>query len=133
MAQQARAPFPHKGVVGRKGSMDFVHTVTIGASGAISSQDADSGVVATKQGTAGQYILAFPNSYKKLENVSYTFVGPIGATSAGSQMTVITNNLTAGTKNNQLTVQFSNISAGAAADLPNGTIAIFYISIEVGV
>lgn len=133
MANQARAPFPHKGVVARKGVISFVHTVTVGAAGAVSSQDADSGVVATKQGTAGQYLLAFPSSYKKLVNCSYTFVGAIGATTTGSQMTVITNNLTAGTKNNQLTVQFTNISAGAAADVPNGTILIFYIDVEVGV
>ena len=65
MANQRRAPFPNKGTVGRKGRIDFTHTMVIGATGAISSQDADSGVSASRV-SAGLYTLTFPAAYKKI-------------------------------------------------------------------
>jgi hypothetical protein len=128
-----RAPNPHKGTVARRGVLSFIHAVTIGASGAISSQDGDSGVVAAKQATAGQYTLTFPKAFKKLVNCSATFEGTIGATSTGSQLSVLTNNLTKGTKSGVLTVQWTNNSANAAADVPSGVVLTYYIDVEVGI
>lgn len=131
MANQRRAPFPNKGTVGRKGRIDFSHTMVIGATGAISSQDADSGVSASRV-SAGLYTLTFPAAYKKLIALSVLILGT-GAAGTGAVWELATNNLTAGTKAGTIQVQFRRTDTMAAADVPNPTTLTVELSVEEGV
>ena len=130
-------PYPHKGVVSRKGCMRFTHRVLVGAAGAIAGQDADSRVTATKQATAGQYIMQLPRGYKRIADIGCTFIGNTGSIVPD----FITDNITSvaipggtvGTPSlGQITLQFRN-SAGAATDIANGAVFIFSIMVENGV
>lgn len=132
-------PFPHAGAVGRKGVRIFSHRVAIGASGAISAQDADSGIVATKNGTAGNYTLQFPRSFKRIVSIGATFIGPVGVNTTGSWYTFLTNQLEvnpvtgSGSSAGNIILQWLNLSASSAADVPSGTVFIVTAEVEFGV
>ncbi len=133
MANQRRAPFPIKGYVGRKGVFMFSHTMILGAAGAISSQDTDSGVSASRV-SAGLYTLTFPAAYKKLIKVVPTIVGTGSAGTADvMELPLATQLLTAGTKVGTAQVQFRRADTKAAADLPNPTTLILDVTVEEGV
>lgn len=135
MGYQARAPFPSKGFVGRKGVMFFAHTVTVGAAGAISSQDsqASSGVTATKQATAGQYTYALPTAYKKIVMLNAETIGALGAVTTGCTYTWLNDDIDANNKDGTIELQWCRSDTNAAADVPNGTIVLVTIAVEVGV
>ena len=126
-----RAPYPRKGMVGRKGVVDFSHTMNIGATGAISSQDADSGVSASRV-SAGLYTLTFPAAYKKIVDWS---VGITGTGAAGTAATweLASNNLTAGTKAGTIQILGRRTDTMVAADVPNPTVMTVFFSVEEGV
>lgn len=126
-----KAPFPRKGVVGRKGEITFSHAMVIGATGAISSQDADSGVSASRV-SAGLYTLTFPTAYRKLVGTSVTILGT-GAAGTGAIWEFASNNLTAGTRAGTLQVQFRRTDTMAAADVPNPTTLTIEVSVEEGI
>src|SRR5262245_10731518 len=113
MGLQRRAPYPNKGTVGRKGRIDFTHTMVIGATGAIGSQDADSGVSASRV-SAGLYTLTFPAAYKKLIGLSVIILGT-GAAGTGAIWEMASNNLTAGTKAGTIQILFRRTDTMAAA------------------
>lgn len=133
MALQRRAPYPHKGTVNRKGVMTFAHQMTIGAAGAITTQDADSGVTAAKQGTAGQYLMTFPNAYKRIVEIDCGQIGANSAIANGAFVDFETNNLTAGTKAGTILMQWRRLDTLAAADVPNGAVLIFRCDVEEGI
>ena len=133
---QRRAPQPVKGFVGNngvKGVEYYSHQIVVGAAGAISSQDTTSGITATKQATAGQYLLQFPCGYRKIICIWPMFFTAPGANTVGQSMYVLTDNLTTGSKNGQVVVQFTNASAGANADLANPSTVSFEIEVAGGV
>jgi hypothetical protein len=132
MANQRRAPFPYKGVVGRKGVFKFVHTLLIGAAGAITSQDADSGVVAAKQGGAGLYTLTFPAAYKKITGLGWSAIGVL-TTGTGNQADWENNNLDGGTKAGTIQIQFRKNTDMSVADVPSGIVLKLEIEVEEGV
>ena len=130
-------PWPYAGIVNRKGVTGFTHRMLIGAAGAITGQDADSRVVATKQGTAGQYILQLPRGMKRITGISATFIGNTGSVVADWQTDNISSvpipGGTIGTPSlAQLTLQFRN-SAGTATDVASGAVVIIDLEFEVGV
>lgn len=138
MGTSGLLPTPHAGVVGRRGTRTFVHRFAVGASGAISAQD-NVGVTATKQGTAGQYLLQFPQSYKRIVSIGATFIGPVGANTTGSWYTFLTNQLELlpvtgnGSSAGNIILQWLNLSASAAADVPSGTVIVVTAELELGV
>lgn len=140
MGASGKLPYPYAGYVGRKGVRTFAHRMLIGASGAITAQDNDSGVVATKQGTAGQYLLQFPSAYKRICDLDTTFIGPLGANTTGFAVSYNSNNLetvpipgqSVGTKAGNILMNLSQTS-NANADVPAGTVLIVHADLELGV
>jgi len=133
----AKLTFPTRGFANRRGVMYFSHQMLIGAAGAITSQDATAacGILATKQGTAGQYLFQLlPTNmvFKNIVELDTGLIGALGATNTGSTPGWLTNNITAGTKTCNILQQWSNVSANAAADLPSGTVVITTIALETG-
>jgi|SRR6185312_4622880 len=137
MGNTSSLPFPYAGVVNRKGVQGFTHRLLIGAAGAIAGQDADSRVVATKQATAGQYLIQLPRGYKRITSIGATFIGNTGSVVPDWQ----TDNISSvpipggavGTPSlGQITLQFRS-SAGAATDVANGAVVILDIEVENGV
>lgn len=124
--------WPYAGVVNRKGVFAFKHRVLVGAAGAITGQDADSRVVATKQGTAGQYLIQLPRGYKRITSLDANFLGNTGSVDDDWLTDNITSNpvpgASAGTTAGNILLQLRN-SAGAATDIASG--AIMYLTIEV--
>ena len=126
-----RAPYPNKGTVARKGRVDYTHTVAIGATGAVGTQDTDSGVSIARV-SAGLYTLTFPCGYKKWISSAVTIFGT-GAAGTGSVWEWASNNLTAGTKAGTVQLQFRRSDTMVAADLPNPTSLTIEVSVEEGV
>jgi hypothetical protein len=128
--------WPYAGVVNRKGVFAFAHRVLVGASGAITGQDADSRVTATKQGTAGQYLIALPRGYKKITSKVVDFLGNTGSVVADWLTDNITSQpvpgATAGTTAGTILLQLRS-SAGAATDLASGGIMTIRFEVENGV
>jgi hypothetical protein len=133
MAVTRRAPFPSKGYVGRKGTLSFTHRINVGAAGAISSQDTDSGVTAAKQGTAGQYLLTFPTGYKRICELDCIMIGANSAIANGAFVDYETNNLDAGTKAGNILMQWRRGDTLAAADVPNPCTLLLTVTVEEGV
>src|SRR5262245_20903746 len=127
-----RAPYPHKGTVARKGCQTFLHSITIGASGAVTTQDADSGVSAVKNAGAGLYDLTLPSAVKKFVSGHVTFIGTL-TTGTGNQYDWETNNLDAGTKAGTIQLQFRRNDTMAVADVPSGVVIRLRIEVEMGV
>jgi len=128
---------PHAGVVTRKGCVRFTHRVLVGASGAITGQDAKSRVTLTKQGTAGQYKVQLPRGYRAIVDIGCTFIGNTGSLVPDFQTDQITTEAIpggtiAGTIDGTIILQFRN-SAGTATDLPNPCTFIVSIMVEGGV
>ena len=134
---QRRAPMPQKGYVNRRGAITFCHKMVIGATGAITSQDTDSGLVASRT-SAGLYVISVPANpgvgtgpslgFKKLLDVNIVFVGAAGATTAGLPWT-LTND---GTATGTWSVTFVRPDTNAAADVPNPTTLIVNIEVAEG-
>lgn len=131
MSLQRRAPFPAKGFVARRGVIFFSHTMVIGATGAISSQDTDTGITAARV-SPGLYTLTFPCPYKKLVyfNVS---LGTTGAAGTAATWEYLNNNLTAGTKAGTIQIQGRRTDTMVAADVANPTTLTVLIGVEEGV
>ena len=133
-----RAPQPQKGYINRRGAITFCHQMTLTAAGVITTQDTDSGLTATKQGTAGQYVIAPPapsgvgtaptGGYKKTLDFNVVLIGAAGATTAGLPWTLTVNTPATPT----WTIQFIRPDTNAAADLPSGMIVIFNIEVSEG-
>lgn len=136
MGNTSTDPFPTRGSVNRRGTQRFSHRMLIGASGAITGQDADSRVVATKQGTAGQYLIQLPSGYKRITDLGSFFIGNTGSVVPDwitDNITIIpVPGATVGAKTGNILLQFRN-SAGAATDIASGTIVTINIEVEVGV
>jgi hypothetical protein len=111
----------------------YTHQLIIGASGAITSQDADSGIVATKQGTAGQYLLQFSAGAKRIIAFDTVFLQSPAAIANGFPAFILTDNLTAGSKNGQLVIQFVRGDTYAAADVANPSTIILSFDLAEGI
>lgn len=136
MSYTATSPYPHKGVVNRKGCQRFTHRVLVGAAGAITGQDADSRVSAAKQATAGQYLITLPKPYKRITDLGCFFIGNTGSIVPDFTTDNITSQpvsgAAAGNGAGTILLQFRN-SAGAATDIANGSIFTLSIEVETGV
>jgi hypothetical protein len=138
-----KSPFPYKGVVGkaRAGVMSFFATVTVGASGAISSQDKseDTGMAQlVKNAAAGRYQLVLPERYKKFLKGVVTVIGPnTAAYNANNTVGLLyffrANDIDGNNKDGTIELQFVNGSAYADADVPSGTIFIVELVVAEGV
>jgi hypothetical protein len=123
-----RLPFPRLGYFGmsRRNGFAFSHSMTIGAAGAIGSQDADSGVVAAL-GTAGLYTLTLPKAYRRLLKLTATVVTAVPGAATWVVQHVVTSNAVSTT--GVITVQFFVASTGAAGNLANPSTVIFDIEV----
>jgi len=116
----------------------FIHTITIGASGAISSQDAaaDSGVVAAKASQAGRYTLTFPGKgFRKFQGAYTILIGDatnqFGAVSVGFDSLCRAEHIDDATNPPTVIVQFVNSSTNYTdADLPSGTVVKIHTCVE---
>jgi hypothetical protein len=129
--------WPLAGIVNRRGVFGFTHRVLIGASGAITGQDADSRVVLTKQGTAGQYKVQLPRGYKRFTSKDVDFTGNTNSVVADwltDQVTTVAipGGSIAGTIDGSIILQLRN-SAGAATDLPSTGTMTLRLEVENGV
>jgi len=137
MGASSTDKWPVSGFVNRKGVQFFTHRMLIGASGAITGQDADSRVVATKQGTAGQYKIQLPRGYKRFVCKEVDFTGNTGSVVPDwltDQVTsvAIPGGTVAGTIDGSIFLQLRN-SAGAATDLASTGTMTLLIGVENGV
>lgn len=128
MGVTARIANPRLGYAGkdRRNALAFQHSMTIGAAGAIGSQDTDSGVTAAL-GTPGLYTLTLPKSYRKLLNLSAIVVTAVPGAATWVVQYVVTSNLV--TTTGVITVQFFVASTGAAGNLANPTTVIWNIEV----
>ena len=111
---------PILGVFGRRNATLFLHTIVLGAGGAIASQDApaDSGVVATKTaGEIGRYTLQFPKGYRKFHGGTAIVVGPddavYGAKTKGNNAILRDVDIDGGALDGTVELQFLNPSTDA--------------------
>lgn len=139
MGLGTRITKPPRGWVSRNAAVWYAHNMTIGAAGAISSQDAPGvcGCIAAKQGTAGNYLFTFlPSSpatyFRAILYRQASLLGALGATNTGSQLGWLSDNVTGGTRAGTIVQQWYNVSANAAADLPNGTVVTTVFCFDAG-
>lgn len=138
----AKLPYPARGYIGRKGCISLSHRIQVGAAGAITAQDNDTGITAAKQGAAGTYLLTMPNGFKRIVELDCAFVGAMGAVTTGCTFDWETDNITiigipggaaVGTKAGNILLVFRRSDTNAVADVPSGTVLIPQITVEVGV
>jgi len=138
MAGRNRITFPALGYAARKGVVMYSGSFTVGASGAVSAQDgvAASGVLVTKQGTAGQYLLQLypltpaPQG-RYIVELGAEMIGAPSASTVGQYFGWLTDNITAGTKAGNILLQAYNASS-AAANIDSGNKVVFMISVDFG-
>lgn len=136
-----KVPFPYKGVVANKGVMSFFASVTVGAAGAISSQDKSefTGMAQiVKNAAAGRYQIVLPERYRKFLGGNVTVIGPNTAAynannTAGLLYLWRANDIDGNNKDGTVELQFVNGSAYADADLPNPTTFIVELIVAEGV
>lgn len=141
-AQRRVSPQPYRGVVGHRGLTTFIHIFTIGASGAISSQEpvGNTQVTATKTASkTGRYTLQIPCTFRDLLWADTWLLGPAdaafaGANTGGGPLAIWRQNDIDGQNNDgTIEVQFLNASAYADAELPSGTIVYVRLDAKIGV
>lgn len=134
-----RITFPARGYAVRKGVVWYSTNLTVGAAGAISAQDgvSASGILLTKQGTAGQYLLQLyptgptaPNP-KSIVELGCEMIGAPSGAAVGQTFAWLTNNITAGTKAGNILLQAYNLTP-AAANVDNGNILVINIGLDYG-
>lgn len=114
----------------------FIHTMTIGASGAISSQDpaGDSGVIAAKQSQGGRYLCTLPTrGFRKFHGGYAVLVGDAtnawGATTVGLDTIIRAEHIDDATNPPTVIVQFIAGASNNDADLPSGTVVHIHICV----
>lgn len=147
MAAYTKLPLPSKGNVGRRGVVHFWHTVTIGGSGAISSQDTDgTGIVAVKTASeTGRYTLTIGSTgsgvgsaYKKLLCADVMLIGPddavFGANTVGIHWFFRDNDVDGGAKDGTIELQFATRGGTNIddAEVPSGTVFKVHIAVDAG-
>jgi hypothetical protein len=130
--------FPPRGYRARKGVVWYSASFTVGASGAVASQDgaAVSGLVVTKQGTAGQYLIQLQPttpapSGRYIVELGAEMIGAPSATTVGQYFAWLTNNITAGTKAGNILLQAYNASS-VAANIDSGNVLVLNIGVDFG-
>ncbi len=118
----------------------FIHTMTIGASGAIASQDAQnvSGLVAAKAAQAGRYTFTGPAGgmpgFRSFKGGFASLVGDAtnawGGTTVGFDSFFRAEHFDDRTNPPTVIGQFMNNSANADADLPSGTVVTVFLCVE---
>jgi len=116
----------------------FIHTMTIGASGAITSQDAQnvSGLQAVKAAQAGRYTITGPTSpaFRSFKGGFACLTGDAtnawGATTVGFDSFMRAEHFDDRTATPTVLLQFMNNSANADADLPSGTVVNLFVCVE---
>jgi len=138
MAGRNRITYPALGYAARKGVVWYNGSFTVGAAGAISSQDgvSASGVLVTKQGTAGQYLIQlYPltpaPAGRYLIELGAMMIGAPSASTVGQNFGWLTNNITAGTKAGNILLQAYNQSS-VAANIDSGNVVVFNIGVDFG-
>lgn len=133
---------PELGAFNRRNVVHFIHTVVLGSSGAISSQDAAnvSGIVATKTATkTGRYTLQLPSKYRKFHGGFACVTGPddavYGAKTKGLPCFLRDNDVDGGAADGTVELQFANPSTDATnyidAELPDSL--TFTVHLWVGI
>jgi len=117
----------------------FIHQFTVGASGAISSQDAQnvSGLVASKDAAAGRYLLTGPagTGFRSFKGGFACLTGPAtaqyGAISVGLDSIMRANHMDDRTNPPTFYLQFVGSSTNFAdADVPSGTVVNVFVAVE---
>ena len=133
-----RITFPDLGYAARKGVVYYGGSFTVGASGAISAQDgiAVSGLLFTKQGTAGQYLVQlYPTtpapSGRYIVSLDAMMIGAPSGAAVGQSFAWLTNNITAGTRAGNILLQAYNLTP-AAANIDSGNVVVVKLAIDFG-
>jgi len=136
-----KIPNPRKGTCGsRRGGQSFYTTLTIGASGAISTQDKseDSGFaqVVKTAATTGRYTFTLPERYKKFLKGVVTVIGPntanYGANTTGLGNFWRANDIDGNNKDGTIELQFVQASY-ADAEVPSGVILLIELEVAEGI
>lgn len=133
---------PIGGVIGRRGTTVLFHSITIGASGAITTQDTAlaSGIVAVKTAAkTGRYTLTLPSTYRNFLFGMAMIIGPddvnYGANTTGLAAIFRDNDIdgnATSAKDGTIEVQFVQ-GTYADAEVPSGFIVKLRLDVEVGV
>jgi hypothetical protein len=138
--------FPELGWAKRRGVVRFSTLITIGAAGAISSQDKSEftgmNQVVKTGGQTGRYTFQLPCLFKNLRGADVTVIGPdsanYGANTTGLSFFWRRNDIDAnninGTSNKDGTIELQFIQASYAdAEVPSGVSLLVEIDGETGV
>lgn len=133
---------PGYSVFNRRNLVVFLHKVTLGATGAIASQDApnESGVVVTKTATkTGRYTLALPTGptgfkYRKLLWVDAKIVGADDTAytiAKGIDVLLRDNDIDGGALDGTIEVQFIRSDTDADAEVEDSRVLYFRVEVEM--
>jgi len=123
--------YPMGGWFNQRNVVGFAHKVTLGATGALSSQEAasDTGIVCSARVSAGRYTLTLPSKYRKFYGGVVSVIGPdtavYGAKTKGLDYFFRADDVDANNKDGTVELQFVNPSTDATnyidSDLPDNT------------
>jgi hypothetical protein len=115
----------------QKGVIGFTNRLVIGATGAITSQDAAAGFVVTRI-SPGLYTITFPVGYKRIVRKGVDFETTPTAIANGFPYNFLTNNLDSGTKVGTIQIQFMRGDTYAAAELVNPSTIVIWFELAEG-
>lgn len=121
-----KVKYPEMGV-GRPRSVFLNGTITIGASGAVSSSSSETATVVKTGSEVGRYTLTFDRKYKNVRPLSCGIIGPTDAAMGNTAANVACFRNSSGTG---MDIQLFLASSGADTETTSGNIVVWSAEVQ---